>query len=288
MMLILLSSCSEQEDAFSTANLLKLSAFVDNTTKAPQSSFMKDDKLGFYTTYGSLADLYNGVPSNSQSLFDGSEWLTSEPVYLTGKPATIYAYYPHSLSAGDGKAISVETASQTDYMFGKGDRLVNSLLPSVNIEMKHALAKITFKIKKVDYPAQATVKNISITGANGYKYSATGKLNCETGAITPSGLAETTGIICNSVLPESAGEFELLVVPFFTPIAQDGDIVVKFTIKTDVKEEIYKVPMPYATLWKSGFTYVYPLTLNGYGLFMNNTDVIINPWGGMTGEGSTI
>lgn len=285
--LFLFLSCQEHEESKD----MKISAYVvdDIQSKATKSSFSDGDKLGIFATLGTLSSPYAGVSSNVECLFNGSTWI-SEPIYLTGKSATVYAYFPHSTSAGKGTVIPVETASQTDYMYGKGDREVNSVNPELNIEMKHALAKLSFKIRKVDYDAKAILKSISVTGGNGYKFSTTGTLDCEKGIIISDNInGGSTAINCNEVLSNSfIQSHEILVIPFGIPITQDGNIVLHFTISTDIKDEIYTVPIPAYTAWEKGNSYVYPLTLNGLGLHLNSTDVTIEGWGNtLSGGGST-
>lgn len=283
---LLYSSCSSEQEE--NANL-KVSAYLtDAITRAPINDFVAGNKIGIFTTYGTLNQPYYGVKSNAISSYDGVKWI-SDPVSLTGKMATIYAYYPYSEDTGNGENITVETASQTDYLFGKGSNTVNMTTPNVTIGMKHALSKLSFKVKKVNYPANAVLKSISIAGANSYSFCSEGTLNCETGIITGK-KSGTVSLSCNDNLGTSyIQNHELLVFPLSSTLDNAGDVTATFSIQTDVANEVYKVAFPPGTKWERGVSYVYPLTLDGYGLHLNNTDVSITPWGNtLLGNGSTM
>lgn len=287
----LLSSCAQEETAenYDKAELRIDASVEGSTTRAVKNTFVVGDELGIYTTYGSLELPYFGVPTNAKSVYNGTIWV-SDPVYLTGRLASIFAYSPYTASAGDGKAIPIESTSQTDYLYGTGDRQVNSENASVNIEMKHALAKVVFKIRKQDYAQNATLTGITITGTASYPVYTQGTFNCQTGEITTSGGNGTISLTCTDLLQNDFKELhELLVFPLSGITTKTGDIVVSFSIQTDINTENYKIEIPAPTLWERGNSYVYPLTLNGYGLHLNSTDISITPWDNtLSGSGSTM
>lgn len=289
--LILLIFVSCQDDFRDTTSSLKVNVTLGNPiTRSTISDFVNGDKIGVFVTYGTLSTPYFGVPSNAERTYNGTTWDASEPVYLTGKKGTVYAYYPFSASAGNGKSIPVSTASQTDYLYGVGDKQVNSEEFAVNIEMRHALTKVCFKIRKQDYAQRATLKSISITGSSAFPVYTNGTLNCETGRIITSGSNGVVSITCNDILQNVYGNIsETLLFPMVSSTTSTGAISATFEIETDVKTERYKIDFPAPTFWDRGKSYIYPLTLNGYGLHINNTEVSILPWGNtLTGNGSTM
>lgn len=289
-LLSILASCDNTDLRTDEAELKVNVSLATSQTRSSISTFSSGDKIGVYVTEGSLSLPYFGVPSNAEMTYNGKTWDTTTKVYLMGKKATVYAYYPFSVNAGNGKSIPVNTSSQTDYLYGKGDKQVYSEQTSVNIEMKHAFTRVLFKIKKQDYAQKAVLKSITITGTSSFPVYTTGSLDCETGYVLGSGGNGNISLTCNDVLQNTYNALhERIIFPMVASTTISGAISATFEVQTDVTTERYKVDFPAGTFWEQGKSYTYPLTLNGYGVHINNTEVTITPWGNtLTGNGGTM
>lgn len=281
-------SCSESNNDVLNSSELPLivqADFGEFATRATISSFPNQAELGLFVTSGALGNHYNNISSNAnvRAVYNSSSriWTKTPEVYLSPANATIFAYYPYSVSNNDGKSIPVEHISQVDYLFGShsaGQSVVNNGNSTVNLTMKHALALLQFKINRVNYTGPGVVTRIEVANATGKTslYS-NGTLNIATGSITNMSNQNSSAVIQNGAglytIPASASSAEdprlrLMVLPVNGTTAT-GDIKMYFTI--DNKEYTYNVPV--STNWKQGTKNTYTITLSGTELIVGNISI---------------
>lgn len=246
-------------------------------TRATIASFPNGAKLGLFITSGNIGSNYNGVAANANvcTTLSGSSWRLEKPVYLSPAPATVFAYYPYSSSVNSGQTVPVEHISQTDYLYGShtpGQSAINSSNPTVNLTMNHALSLIRFNFSKTNYTGSGIVTKIEIANKAGKTilYSA-GKMNIQTGAITPT-VSQNQPVVITvpATIPMN---ISILVLPVTTATSSSGDIQFHFTIDN----KIYTYNVPASTKWEQGKVNTYTVTLSGTELNVGN--VIIKDWG---------
>lgn len=99
---LLLAACSssEYEDATVGSREMKFSVDYPSATRATASAFEAGDAMGVYVTQ---YDGEQGVPlqisgnyaNNSRTVFDGSTWQCTPPIYWADGKFDVYAYYPY-------------------------------------------------------------------------------------------------------------------------------------------------------------------------------------------------
>lgn len=240
---------------------------------------------------------------------DGSSWAVEgdDKIFLTNKPATIYAYYPvadskpansqisvttllgdenTAITADNGTAIAAST-DEKDYMYAtKVESVTNKSNNSVTLAMKHALVMITFCVKKdASYAGTGSLTSIKLEDANGDgttlgKGDNSGlKMDITTGAITGT-LVDATykrKITNGYTLTTSAGKkFSILVLPTAASIGSQN-IKATFTID-QANYEVYLTAPTNTDSNKSGFllagsNYLYTVKLSGTGLAISAVNV---------------
>lgn len=161
---------------------LSSSISVSSVTRAYDSSWEKNDKIGVFTTAtgtmtvttsGSAADeniLYNVGVSSDTETYDSSEDTytyssfspNGTPIYLPadGSKVDVYAYYPYlaDVTAAGGRTISVETTQTVanqktfDLMTAKVQSTVLAPIwrnnPNVKLLFCHVMSKVLIKVKR--------------------------------------------------------------------------------------------------------------------------------------------
>jgi len=283
--LVILSSCTQNADNNPVSENVPLT--VKTTfgaeTKAIISSFPNASELGLFITSGTLGNNYENASSyiNVKSTYSGSAWSQATPVYLTNNNATIFSYFPYSAAVTNGTVIPVETASQTDYMFGSANT-VNNSAATATLTMKHALALVEFKMNKSNYPGVGQVTKIEIANASGKTVLfSEGTMNCSNGTISNSTGKNAAASIINAsgllTIPATASTDEstfpkVMVLPTAATTAS-GDLVINFTI--DGKVYTYQVPA--STSWSGASKNIYTVTLSGTAVSVNGS-VAITDW----------
>ncbi len=185
-----LASCNNEENAISSIenqgdkewSEMEVVPCVEGiTSRAVKSSFASGDVIGWYLANSGTT--YLGTSYMNKTLTYTTAWAMETTPKLTGEKGTLYAYYPWSSTyTTNFNSIAVETASQTDYMWGSVSGFT-SANPSKTLTMKHALAQIAVKIVKGSYAYTGSVTAVKVKGAN---LGTTGTLNATNGDITVS------------------------------------------------------------------------------------------------------
>lgn len=282
--MISITGCDKNENSNNGENLRITTSWANSQTitRATITNFEIGNEIGIYVTSGTLDAMYNNKNeySNVQSIWGGTTWAQSTNIYLDNKEATIYAYFPYSASAGNGKSIVVESASQTDYLYGVGANTATIARPSCNIELKHALTQIAFKIKTKNYSGNGILQELKVSNTSGNSaiYSK-GTMNCQTGVITGTELGTLT-LAANHYLSESESVFSCMTLP----VSPTVDKAILLTFKID--DVNYTYTLSTGTVWNAGTKNIYSITLEGKDVNIGTGDgsgpgadgVTIRPW----------
>lgn len=314
-----LASCNNDEEVIANANDTKVSLEINNVglsgidTKYAirEAAFSNNEKIGVYINNGALGSNYNSGASSTRQTqnvlyqLSGSTWSSTTPIMLTNVKGTVRAYYPYDAAnnANTGTNIPVvikadqgtgqsdgtkDDAGQTDYMYATAvaDRSNASGSSTVDLEMNHALAMLTFKFKDdtsvggTPYPNDGYVTEIKLfsTGADNKILSGNFTMNIATGALTAATPTADAGI---TVKPSgtislkdniTAAQLPRILV---APIAAVAEGSTKVTVTIDGAK--YTVTLPaLATGYEHGTNYEYTFTLKGTALEV--TSVTINQW----------
>lgn len=220
-------------------------------TRGIIEQFIQDDKLGLYITNGELDNAYDGKTEflNMQAVFSKDAW-THKAVEMKDAQATVYSYYPYTADAGNGKAIPVESTSQTDYLYGTASTATLDA-STANISMKHAMSLVSFKIKKNDYQYAGKITKIEIEGVK-----TKGTMDISTGNISQSGEQATLAQDCNYLL-DDANIKKTSIISLPTVIGETSGVVFHVTVDGEVCD--YVVPTGHN--WLPGYEYIYTLNL---------------------------
>jgi hypothetical protein len=286
-------SCDKGNDPVNevseSSNLRITTSWASETpTKAAITEFEPNDKLGLFITSGTLDQIYNQntAYANVASLWDGTSWSQTVNIYLDNKEASIFAYYPYKSSSNNGKIIPVESASQTDYLFGKGLTKANIETPSTNVEMRHALTQVAFSLTTQDYSGVGLLQEVTIsnTGA-GNSFYTSGTMNCETGIVTGTEFGTLT-LSANNSLSAVPNVFSAIAMPVHTPTTEKS---IMLTLKIDDVQYTYSFAP--GTKWMPGTKNIYSICLKGKDIEIGGDPnygqdgVLILPWNDVpTGE----
>lgn len=278
-------SCNnENETVNESSNELSINAYIGTPTRAAEKLvWEKDDALGVFVCNGTIEKPYlDNVErySNVEFIHNGKSFIASK-IYLDENPAAVFAYYPYSATNKLGTAIAVESSTQTDYLYGKSSTAASITNKNVDIEMKHALSQIVFKLRKSltynEGPGLLTTLKIeNVSAVNAFKV--TGTLDLGTGKITGTSTSGQLVLMPNSniLLTEAFQSVSSICLPVDATIGKD--IAAVFTID----DRQFKYVFPASTVWEAGLRNVYTLTVNNSGLEIggeNGTGITIEEWG---------
>ena len=116
------------------------------------------------TLSGTGYDAYTNVCYTASGTGTSQAWGGSDDVLLSSSAATLYSYYPYS-STVSSDAIPVETASQTDYLYGTPVTGISEAKASTGVTLNHALANLKITVAKGSYASTGAVSKISVVGA---------------------------------------------------------------------------------------------------------------------------
>ncbi|MDD4418556.1 MAG: fimbrillin family protein [Bacteroides graminisolvens] len=282
---VCLTSCSNDNDDIvkvESETQLKINPSIGAMTRAAKSTWSSGDQLGVFVTNGSINSAYEGIASNLNVpfSFDGSGW-TSSRIPLTNNPATIFAYYPYSNGVTDGTSMPVESTSQTDYLYGTGGSTATVLNQNVDINMKHALSQVLFRMKRGgNYTlGPGNLTKVVISNENsGNALKSKGVLNISTGAVSSSDPQNLT-LTATETISSTETPFSAIVMPV-SPLSSGNILKVTFTIDGEEYYHFFKQ----STEWKQGYRNIYSFELNDNGLEIgggsngSGNGVTIEPW----------
>ena len=258
-------------------NLVPLSVTADINVSIDQSlrtrsvleTIPDTARIGTFVTGGSLDKPYDGAEYKNLLLQqENNLWTLTNPVFLSTTDARVYAYYPFKAENTDGKAIPVESETQTDYLYGTHGPLVNNQNPVASLKMKHALALLKFRVYKeanVTSEPELTTITLALGGNTERILCSKGSMNIASGRITPDTNTRPTASVYNlhvpisETIPENESELPaLLTLPLSRATTSDGEIKLYFYIAG----KQYSCPLPSGTDFKGGTKYIYTVKLS--------------------------
>lgn len=310
-----LGGCSDEADPIkvpaSSAKVRPTIYVVDQdvTTKYDPndlgSTYWKNgDEVGILLLDNASHALYTDTKGHIRYRWDGSYWSTEQGYSMTENYVDVYCFYPYptSLSATpDGlwteSWLPVETGSNTDYLWGTMidyfKNKVNGSNPDVSMVMYHALARVSFRVKRViAYDANSTIgrgnvssfmvttkqssNNKSMRGS--FKYSLTnGKVDISSMAYDNAAVSFTS--IAGHSLPQAVGSTVGETTEFISIVPTTGVL----TAQLAIDGQNYTVTLdPYT--FKAGYHYVVNLEYTGTQVLFpsatgaTGTKMEITPW----------
>lgn len=186
-----LTGCNEDENIVNrtNGNELCISATIPTLTRAPIEGTQLPDhsQIGVSLLNPDGSD-YDGnahcknVLYKSETTGNGTSWSSANPIILSPTIGKAVAYYPYSASISDISAISVETASQTDYLYSDWVNGLSFDKPQANFTMNHALCAVQVNLTNESYtagPGQVTQLSVASPAL-----ATTASLNAQTGQLS--------------------------------------------------------------------------------------------------------
>jgi hypothetical protein len=285
----LLSACNNDEYVTDNAEL-SINAYIGNqqSTRAEKSAWVENDQLGVFVCNGTIDKPYlNNSERYVNVLFrHNGNGFVAEKIYLDENPAEVFAYYPYSANSIMGSAIPVESSTQTDYLYGHADTPASISQKNVNIEMKHALSQVVFRIKKsseyTEGPGSLTALKIENNDASNV-FRTTGTLNLSTGQISGTSNMGILTLMPGKTLNLTADYQSVSAICLPTGSSPGQNIRAVFTI--DGRN--FKYVFPAGTTWGAALRNIYTLTILNSGVEIggggngngNDDGITIEPWG---------
>ncbi|MHC1690030.1 MAG: fimbrillin family protein [Bacteroidales bacterium] len=314
-LLVLTASCMKNTDITEKAPLNVTPSISMTATKAlVDDANIQDMQIGVHISNAAGNALYDAQAGYNNILLSNTagSWGLSSTAYLSSSLAKIFAYYPHSSTAGDLTGIGATAsrllnipatqvmANQVDYLWAAQDKTtpagiinINNENPSVNLKLNHSLAQIAFVVWKENFSGAGVISAIQIkdnTGAgSNLKINKTGtndlKMKLADGTISGGEASSTlslTGINSTIVLTADPGvdpttlknsvNAHLLLVP--TSISDKTKIQLTFTI--DSKNYLVSLSGATPVSFTPGNQYIYKVKLSGTALTI--TGVTVTEW----------
>lgn len=310
------ASCSNEEDfsnAMTDAQELRVNVGIKNSansvnTKAgiTATKFTNKEEIGLYIYKGKgFAEEYPQVGThkskNAQYKENAGVWKVATPgqgIVLSDIVGTVYAYYPYAASndaveagvipvevkadQGTGLSDGTKDDTQTDYMWATPvSEVSNITTTSVNLSMNHALAMVSFKFVKGDYPGEGLISSIKLMNTKEIVKAGAATMDISNGALTVSGTKSDITIAPNAKLAKNSGdEFanneiaRMLVYPVSEKF-QTGDMKVQIVL--DGKQ--YTLPIPVkenADTFVAGQNYQYTFKLAGKEFGNEDDDITVD------------
>lgn len=274
------ASCSNEDEVATVGKQVLLEVQVDGvqTTRSiiEGSKFVDDCQYGIFTS-SETAIIENGV--NLCVNYSKGNSTLSKNVYLPeGVDVPVYAYYPYNANYSNIEYLlqmPIDATTQTDYLYGysadSDNRLtyVNTEQPKANIYFKHAMARVTMRIKK-SADNEKTYKFPYINLLNVDKSAYVNVL--ENGAILdPSGTSNLTAKPSDYALENSDNEIvaDFLVIPGNT---EGKKIMLNMSDNISNFENGLSAAVP-VTNWQAGQQYTYTVTIKNGSLDINQAEI---------------
>lgn len=147
--LLLPMACDQDNEKPVEPGILRMDVTLD--TPLQINGFQDGASIGCFLL-GEDGDGYEGCPCNLNvpAFLGGTAWVLSKETAVIS-PGEVQAYYPYDKDASDRRAIPMETASQTDYLYS-GKEAFSPIQSRVTLRMRHALSLVRFNVS--DFPGE--------------------------------------------------------------------------------------------------------------------------------------
>lgn len=279
------ASCSDEDGAVATDKKVPLEVEVDGvqTTRSiiEGSKFVDDCQYGIFAMKSSGTTVIDNGVNVCVNYSKGNSTLSTNVYLPEGMDVPVYAYYPYNANYSNTDYLlqmPIDVTTQTDYLFGysanSDNRLtyVNANQPKAKIYFKHALARVTMRIKK------------AADNENTYKFPYINLLNVDKNAyinvleggaiLDPSGTANLTAKPSDYALENSDNEIvaDFLVIPRNT---EGKKIMLNMSDNISSFENGLSAAVP-VTNWQAGQQYTYMVTIKKNNLEISQAE--ITPW----------
>ena len=213
------------------------------------------------TDNGNIYNSYNNIKYTVSGDGGSQNWDSSIPVTVGNTSCDFYAYYPYNGSVTDLSSIPITLDSGIDYLVSSYPATgISNDNPSVNLNMKHALACIKLVINKNSYSGDGVVSDCTLEG----NLHSKGKLNAFTGVLSDFDAIAPVTFSDSKTITTDGAAYEFLVIP-------DGET---HSIKGvfDVDGIKYSIPSTNMTLVQ-GKMYTLTVTINGLTASVNNVEI---------------
>lgn len=249
------------------------------------------DKIGVYATGNS----HVALSSNAKSVYalQNGTWSSEYPPLIT-QDVKLYAFSPYTLAVTNSSAgnhtVPVEVAAdnftasrQTDYLYAE-PVAASASKRAVTFTMKHALAKVSFRVKKsANVQETLTLKNIElVSSTNRLQMGKGGTLNLANGTL--NGLASTSSITLDGTVVLNTLQSDPNVSSLVAPMtATETRLSFRLTVEvseagsgTTTTRTFETAAVAKEVQWLAGYHYVYGITVDK--MSGSLTNVQIDAW----------
>ena len=273
------TACTDDEVVNQTTKALQVSVSTESPAESRaiiDGGYLPDGASIGVTLTAEDGSAYDGqaftnLQYTAAGVGSAQTWSSATPASLSITAGKVIAYYPYySGDDFDLKAVPVETASQTDYMYAKPVTGINMVSPAANLTMQHAMTDIRINIKKGTYTGTGEVTKIT---AKAPAFATTATMDVETGvfANVSGGGAQFVQELTGAAISSANVVHDFLIVPDVKSTSGDVSIFVIIDGKK------FAVTIPYTEAFQQGFAYTYNLTLDNATLTLDGVSVA--KWG---------
>ena len=271
----MLMACSSENEGNESETKVPLEISIGNNTR----SIIEGSTIPTQTQFGIFGE-YNQVINDidNMSVFYDGKCKLSKDVYLNNSPMYIKAYYPYSSKVEKGIA-EIDIRDQIDFLYGnavdsKGElQVVNNGNPKANIVFKHALSRLTFKVRHTT----AYGEDFKLTGIFISPIYVTANFNVISQMMMPTWLNEPTFPL-NITVTKDFTSFDLLMIPLKE---DDHPRCISFRGDND-----YYGNTTLEGEWAAGQQYTYEITFDDNGIRVS--EAVITPWESTSQQGIDI
>lgn len=248
------------------------------------------DKVDVYVTKQDDGKDYPSTAGTSLLKFtkSGGSWNPDNDLEITST-AKVYGSYPSNAETtitNDGAAPKISVTllgsddfsgtAQNDYLYATPVENVSASSRTVNLEMNHALAKISFRVSKASgVTEEMTLKAIDIVSRNNRLQKGEGTMLLTDGTLN---VPQTDSLHLTGSVQLVVGQATTNAYCLAAPM-KGAETSLSFSLHVTVgtEERVFTTaPVNGAVQWVKGKEYTYVISINKMSGTL--TDVSINPW----------
>lgn len=275
LFLSLLCSCT-QGDAPLPGALQLVSVSLDDGVLTRSADVTSVQKISVYTTFATTNVPYSSNPLAVYELSGGAWGAASgaAPIIAENDVVSVYSFYPSggnvtNSSAGNHTvAVQVRQSdtfagTQSDYLYAT-PRPATGTDRAVNLMMKHALGKVSFKVNKASAATETlTLEKIEIVSPTNRLQAGDGTMNLSTGVL--NGLVTTSSVVLTGEvvlqIQQSQPNVSCLVAPMN---GQESVLSFRLTVKVsgESASRTFVTRAMKPVQWQAGNHYVYSIEVD--------------------------
>lgn len=271
--------------------------------------------------------LYDSNVRSQQFVYDAPGWVLADgedPLSLYTEKGTVYAYAPAEKSVslkgapkvpvmggvrvsdkqtcsfddGEGPVVAATDVpwdtDQEDYLYGTGEAAVDRWHSEVSLQMKHALAKVSFRVQEVEgetvFSGCRVAKVVLKSNGGGLKKTLSTQLNLGTGELegTTAEVGELSFSADGSQREVGSGavdasEVAIQAFGLVIPVTEVSATLVltlddgrTFNMKPADEDADDAAAGTFTVSWQKGYNYIYRILLYPQGILL--TDIRVADW----------